>query len=61
MPPLEGDEKNEKRRKNTKNLTRKKVLTRLPILIAEIKSGNNSYKVKHKTKQIIYLLYQRTL
>ena len=35
-----------------------KLLTRLPILLAQIKSGNNSYKLKNKIRQILYLLYQ---
>ena len=37
-------------------LTPKKLLTRLAILLAQIKAGNNSYKLKKEIKQILYLL-----
>ena len=40
MPPIEGDEE-VKEGKGLKILTPKKLLTRLPILSAEVKSGNN--------------------
>ena len=30
----------------TKTLTPKKLLTRLPVLLAQLKAGNNSYKLK---------------
>ena len=41
-----------------KHLTPKKLLTRLPILLVQIKVRNNSYKLKNKFKQMLYLLYQ---
>ena len=41
-----------------KNLTPNKLLTRPPILLAQIKAGNNSYKIKNEIRQILYLLYQ---
>ena len=40
MPPLEGDEE-VKKGKGLKLLTPNKLLTRLPILLAQIKAGNN--------------------
>ena len=56
IPPLEGDEVKEG--KGLKNLTPNKLLTRLPILLAQIKTGNNSYKLeKNGIRQILYLLY----
>ena len=58
MPPLEDDEEEVKEGKVLKILTPKKVLTRLPILLAQIKSGNNSYKFKNEIRNILYLLYQ---
>ena len=58
MPPLEGDEEEGKEGKVLKILTPNKVLTRLPILLAQIKSGNNSYKLKNEIRNILYLLYQ---
>ena len=40
IPPLEGDEE-VKEGKGLKNLTPNKLLTRLPILLAQIKAGKN--------------------
>ena len=34
-----------------------KLLTRLPILLAQIKFENNLYKLKNEIRQIFYLLY----
>ena len=56
MPVLEGDEIKEG--KGIKILTPSKLLPRLPILLAQIKAGNNSYKLKSEIRQILYLLYQ---
>ena len=39
---LEGDEEEVKERKGLKILIPNKLLTRLPILLAKIKAGNNS-------------------
>ena len=36
----------EKEGKGLKIVTPNKLLTRLPILVAQIKAGNNSYKLK---------------
>ena len=58
MPPLEGDEEEVKEGKGLKILIPDKLLTRLPILVAQIKAGNNSYKLKKEIRQILYLLYQ---
>ena len=73
MPPLEGIEESEetiaervklnpRKRKNEgtglKILTPNKLLTRLPILLAQAKAGNNSYKLRNEIRQILYLLYQ---
>ena len=52
MPTLES-----KRRKKIKNLD-SKLLTRLPVLLAQIKVGYNSCKQKNEIRQILYLLYQ---
>ena len=56
MPPLEGDER-VKEGKGLKIITPNKLLTRLPILLALIKTGNNSYKFKNEVRQMLYLLY----
>ena len=55
---LEGGEEEVKEEKGLKILTPNKLLTRLPILLAQIKAGNNSYKLKNEIRQILYLLYQ---
>ena len=39
-------------------LTRNKLFTRVTILLAEIKAGNNSYKLKNEIRPIQCLLYQ---
>lgn len=36
----------------------KNKLIRLPILLAQVKPGNNSCKLPHKIRQIVYLSYQ---
>ena len=41
-----------------KILTRKQMLSRFPILLAQIQAGNNSTKLKNKIRQILYLLYR---
>ena len=58
MPPLEGDKEEVKEEKWLKFLTPNKQLTRYPILLPQIKAGNNSYKLKNEIRQIVYLLYQ---
>ena len=50
LPPLRGNEE-VKERKGLKILTPNKLLIRLPILLAQIKAGNNSYKFKKKSDQ----------
>ena len=45
MPPLEGNEEEVKERKGLKLITLNKLLIRLSILLAQIKAGNNSYKI----------------
>ena len=55
MPPLEG---NEKEGKELKILTQNKLLTRLPRLLAEMKAGNNSNKLKNEIRQKLHLLHQ---
>ena len=57
MPPLEGDEE-VKEGKELIILTPNKLLNRLPILLAQIKAGNNSKKLNSEIRQILYHLYQ---
>ena len=59
IPDLESEEEAEKRQKGQglKILTPKQLITRLPILLAQLKAGNNSEKLKNELRQIIYSLY----
>ena len=50
MPLLEGDEEVTEGR-GSKFLTPKKLITTLPTLLAQIKTGNNSYKLKMKSEK----------
>ena len=34
------------------------MLNRLPILLTQIQTGNNSIKLKNETRQILYSLYR---
>ena len=55
----EGNEEEVKEKgKGLKMLTPNKVLTRLPVLLAQIKVGNNSYKLRNEISKILYFLYQ---
>ena len=42
--------KKKNNRNRTKNLTPDKLLTRLPILLVQIRTGNNSHKLKNEPK-----------
>ena len=57
MRPLEGDEE-VKEGKGSKMLAPNKLLTRLPMILAQIKAGNNLDRSKNEIRQILYLLYQ---
>ena len=52
MLPLEDDEE-VKEGKRLKILTRNKLLTPYLVLLAQIKVGNNSYKLKNEIRQIL--------
>ena len=56
IPLLEGDEE-VKEGKGLKILTPNKLLTRLSVLLAQIRAGINSYKLKNEIRQILYILY----
>ena len=58
MPPLEGDPEEVKEGKGLKILTPNKLLTRFSVLLAQVKAGNNSHKLKNERRQVLYLLYQ---
>ena len=56
MPPLETEEEAEKRQQGQglKILTPKQMITRLPTLLAQLKAGNNSEKLKNEIRQVVY-------
>ena len=41
-----------------KTLTPQQMFTRLPILLAQIKAGNDSQKLKNEIRQLLYSLYR---
>ena len=41
-----------------KKLASKKLLPRLPILLAQMKARNNSNNLKYEIRKMLYLLYQ---
>ena len=43
---------------NNKALTPNQMLSRLPIILAQLKAGNNSEKIKNEIRQIFYSLYR---
>ena len=55
VPPLEIYEKKVKDGKVLKIFTLNKLLTRLPILLRQIKSGKNPYKLKNDIRKILHL------
>ena len=50
--------KKKNERTGLKIFTPNKLSTRLPMLLAQLKAGNNSYKSTTEIEQILYLLYQ---
>ena len=52
IPLLEGDEEEVKQGAELKILTPKKLLTRLPIFLVQIKAGNNSYKSRNEIRKL---------
>ena len=55
-----GDEGVEKG-KRLKILTSNELLSRLPVLLAPIKAGNNSYKLRKKIRKTTHLLHQHKI
>ena len=50
--------KNKKSGKGLKILTRKQLLQRLPIALAQVKADNNSENLLNQIRQIVFSLYQ---
>ena len=51
-------QKNETKGKGLKVLTPKQMLQRLPIVLAQVKAGNNSESLLNEIRQSFYSLYQ---
>ena len=47
-----------KKGEGLKILTKKQMLNRFPILLAQIPAGNNSKSLKNEARQILYSLYR---
>ena len=60
MLPLESEEEAAQRQQEQglKILTPQQMITRLPILLAQLKAGNNSQKLKNEVRQLLYHLYR---
>ena len=50
MSSLEDDEKELKEAKGLKTFSPNKLLTGLPVLLAQIKAGNSSYKLQEENQ-----------
>ena len=57
---LESEEEAEKRQQGQglKILTPQQMITRLPSLLAQLKAGNNSQKLKNEIRQLLYSSYR---
>ena len=62
MPDLESEESAAQRKnqlgRGLKILTPNKMLSRLPISLAQLNAGNNSEKLQNENRQILYSLYR---
>ena len=61
MPELESEESAGQRKQQgqgVKILTPKLLITRLTILLAQLKAGNNSQKLENEIRQLLYSLYR---
>ena len=59
IPDLGSEESaTERQGQGLKILTPKQMITRLPILLAQLKTGNNSQKLKNEIRQIVNSLYR---
>ena len=58
MSPLELEQEAAQKGKGLKILIPKQMITRLPILLAQLKAGNNSQKLRNEIRQLLYHLYR---
>ena len=57
-PPLESDGGDVKEGKRLKIVISNKLLNKFPLLLAQLKAGNYSYKLKNEIRQALDLLHQ---
>ena len=62
MPDLESEEsaaqRIKKKRQDLKTLTPNQMLSRSPISLAQLKTGNNSENLRNEIRQLLYSLYK---
>ena len=58
MPLLKTEKSPEQERQGLKILPPKPLISRLPILLAQLKAGNNSEKFRNEIRQLLYSLYR---
>ena len=60
IPDLKSEESAAQRQQGQglKILTPKQTITRFPILLAQLKAGNNSQKLKNEIRLLLYSLYR---
>ena len=58
IPDLENEEPTEEKGQGLKILTLDQMLSILPISLAQLKTENNSEKLKNEIRQISYSLYR---
>ena len=55
---LKFNKQNQQKGQGIKILTPNQMLNRLPIVLAQLKAGNNSNKLKNEIRQLLYSLYR---
>ena len=60
MPPLETEEEHAQRLQGQglRTLPPQQMIIRLPILLVQLKAGNNSQKLKNEIRQLLYSFYR---
>ena len=58
MPELETEEFTAQQGQRVKILSKQQMITRMPVLSAQVQAGNNSQKLKNEIRQLLYLLYR---
>ena len=58
MPELENEESTAQQGQGVKILSKQQMITRLPVLLAQLQAGNNLQKLKNETRQLLYSLYR---